>query len=438
MKLRDLLAEATSGISWRPARSALTALGTVLGTAALVAVLGFTATAHDEVNEKFNALLATSVTLQDAKPALAATNPAFPDGFERTLGRLRGVTAAGAFWQVQIGDAHITTGNAAYEQQIIAPNTATVDAATPDAFSVLQSSFSAGGPITAFEEAHHEQVAVLGSSVATSLGLPSLSEQPAVFIGGQPFLVVGILRNDQRRPDALLSVMIPQSTAVRTWGYTPDGAQAIVATLPGAAGTVASEIPAVLHPNDPERVLATAPPNATLIRNAVNADLNDLFLILAGISLLIGMVGIGNTTLVSVLERTDEIGLRRSLGAQRRHIAGQFLIESGLLGILGGVIGCAIGVIAIVVVSTLRHWIPALDITVIALAPLAGMATGLIAGLYPALKVLGWSQSRPCDDERDRRARGSFVSAPLPQVPHRLRWEPAQTLRTAPWILPPG
>lgn len=142
----------------------------------------------------------------------------------------------------------------------------------------------------------------------------------------------------------LLSVIIPSSTALAAYG-PPVGQRAsmLVETRLGAAQLVARQAPLALRPQEPQRFKAVAPPDPTTLRGGVAGDLNVLFLLLAAISLVIGAVGIANTTLVAVLERTAEIGLRRSLGARPVHIAGQFLTESAALGTLGGLVGTSLG-----------------------------------------------------------------------------------------------
>jgi putative ABC transport system permease protein len=112
-----------------------------------------------------------------------------------------------------------------------------------------------------------------------------------------------------------------------------------------------------------------------------------LFLLLAAISLVIGAVGIANTTLVAILERTGEIGLRRSLGARPRHIAAQFLTESATLGTLGGLLGTSIGVSTVVLVAVIENWTAVLNPLYVMPAPLMGSVVGLLAGLYPALRA---------------------------------------------------
>ena len=123
------------------------------------------------------------------------------------------------------------------------------------------------------------------------------------------------------------------------------------------------------------------------MRDRVQSDLNVLFLMLSGVSLLVGAIGIANVTLVSVIERTGEIGLRRALGATRRHIALQFLLESAAMGMLGGVLGASFGTLMVVAVSAYQTWTPVLDSVVPLVAPLIGGVTGLSSGAYPAFRA---------------------------------------------------
>jgi len=142
-----------------------------------------------------------------------------------------------------------------------------------------------------------------------------------------------------------------------------------------------------LYPNAPEQLDANVPPSPTRARSSVEGDVNSLFLILGAISLIVGAIGIANVTLVSVLERTGEIGLRRALGATRRHIAAQFLTESAALGTVAGVLGTSLGILTVVAVSASREWTPVLNPLLPLAAPLLGSLIGLVAGTYPAWKA---------------------------------------------------
>jgi putative ABC transport system permease protein len=189
------------------------------------------------------------------------------------------------------------------------------------------------------------------------------------------------------------AMLIPENTALADYGNPEPGignqdeAQMIVATKIGAAKTVASQIAAAELPTDPSRLVVTAPPNPQNLQSEVNGDLRGLFLILAAISLLIGAVGIANTTLVAVLERTEEIGLRRALGARPRHVATQFLAESAALGTLGGLVGTCVGVGVVVIFAAAKDWTAVLNPAYTLPAPLIGSVVGLLAGTYPALRA---------------------------------------------------
>jgi putative ABC transport system permease protein len=182
--------------------------------------------------------------------------------------------------------------------------------------------------------------------------------------------------------------MIPTTTALQAYGPPVEPrASMVIATRVGAAQVIAGQAARALRPDQPELFAVVAAADPTTLKAHVTADLNGLFLLLAGISLIIGAVGIANTTLVAVLERTGEVGLRRALGARPRHIALQFLAESTALGTLGGLIGAAAGVAVTVATAVARQWTPVLEPWTVLTAPLLGLLVGTAAGLYPALRA---------------------------------------------------
>ncbi|MCX4754310.1 ABC transporter permease [Kitasatospora purpeofusca] len=391
MSLRDLGAEAAAGVMQRPARSALTAVGTVLGVGALIAVTGLTSTAASQIDARFNQLTATEVTVDDIGPSLPGQpGPAFPADADARVERLHGVTAAGVSWHVRLQPGQVIASGPPGAAYAVTDRQAQLTAVSAGALRAVGPTLQQGRVYDKFHEEHRQRVAVLGSATASRLGITNLQGQPAVFIGSTSFVVIGILADVQRRPDLLTSVIIPRASAQDLWGApVDDPAKMLITTQLGAAAQIASEVPLALRPDHPDYLRAIPPPDPRNLRSGVENDLGQLFLLLAAICLVIGAVGIANTTLVAVLERSGEIGLRRALGARARHITAQFLAESMALGLLGGVVGASLGTVTIVAVATVKQWTPVLHPATIATAPLLGLVTGLLAGAYPA-----WRASR--------------------------------------------
>ena len=231
-----------------------------------------------------------------------------------------------------------------------------------------------------------DRVVVLGPNAAQRLNISRVDQQPAIYLDDRLYLVIGILADVRRQPSLLGAVVIPEGTARTEFGLVAPGSVQIE-TRVGAVEVIAAQAPVALSPSAPGLLKVTAPPDPRKLRGAIKNDLNVLFVLLGGVSLLVGAIGIANVTLVSVLERVGEIGLRRALGAGRRHIAAQFLIESTAMGLLGGIIGVSVGMLVVVAVSASRTWTPVLDPWVPLAAPLLGALIGLVSGTYPALRA---------------------------------------------------
>jgi len=205
----------------------------------------------------------------------------------------------------------------------------------------------------------------------------------------QMFAVIGIIDDTKRLPELLAGVVIPTRTAQALWHDPPPEAKVnlVVDVAPGAAQVVGPQLLTAMSATHPERFSVSLPPSPEGLRAAVNSQLSGLFLGLGVVCLIVGMIGIANTTIVAVIERTGEIGLRRAMGAQPRHIAAQFLLEAAVLGGLGGLVGTSLGVVAVVGICAALTWTAVVPPLLVAAGPLVGLVAGTLAGIYPSLRA---------------------------------------------------
>jgi len=383
--IRDLFEEAIAGMFARPGRMMLTVLGIVVGVTALVATLGLTRTANNRIIGQFDKLAATEIIVT-ARPGPTGVDPkAIPWDAPTRLRRLNGVAAAGTLSDVDIGDALVSSSPVKDPRSQTAFKLS-VKAASPGLFATVRADLETGRFPDLGHSNRRDRVAVLGPTAARRLGILGLQQLPAIAIGDKLYLVIGILRDVARQPELIGSVIIPEGTARRDFVLEGPGS-VIVETRIGAASLIAQQTPLALRPDNLSVLRLEVPPEPKRVRDEVQSDLNVMFLLLGGLSLAVGAIGIANITLVSVMERTGEIGLRRAIGATRGHIAAQFLVESGSMGVIGGIVGASLGVLVVVAVSASQVWTPVLDPAAPFLAPLMGGAIGLVSGTYPALRA---------------------------------------------------
>jgi len=385
LSLRDLGAEAVASLVARPVRTALTIVGTVLGVGALVATLGIASTAGGQIVGQLDVLNATKVTVQGRPDPSGGLLTTIPWDAEARLLRLNGVEGAGTLTRIDVAGA---LARSVPIRDPLRQSEFAIDlyAASTGLFDAVEATLQTGRFFDIGHDRRGDPVALLGPGAARRLNINRVDIQPVIFVGDTPLTVIGILDGVGRNHVLLDAIVIPDGTARRLYGLAAPNI-VIIRTALGAAQLVGAQAPVALAPDNPHGLIVAVPPEATAVRAAVQSDVDALFLVLGTVALLIGAVGIANVTLVSVLERVGEIGLRRAVGATRWHVAMQFLAESAVMGLAGGILGSSIGTLVVVGVAATRRWTPVMDFTVPLAGPALGAVVGLIAGAYPSWRA---------------------------------------------------
>lgn len=388
---QDLVAEATADIGSRPARLVMTILGTVLGIASLVATLGFAQTAAAQIARQFDGVAATQVVVTPAKAQSGKGNTTVATGrlpwdSPERVKLLAGVDSAALIAPVELADGETITAVPVNDPS--APITASpkLFATTQDLPETVDGDLLTGRFFDDGHDARGDRVAVLGQRAAERMGINRVDSQPSIFIAGVSYSVIGIIEGMDRRSEFVDGVIIPQGSARADFGLTAPSELTIHIAL-GAGPQVAKQAVLALQPDDPDSLEARSPAASSDLSQNVQADVNVVFLILGVIALLAGGLGIANVTLLSVMERIGEIGLRRALGATRRQIGAQFMVESIVIGFIGGIIGSALGVVAVIAVAAVQGWSPVTDPLVAVAGTLLGALVGWASGWYPARRA---------------------------------------------------
>jgi putative ABC transport system permease protein len=380
---RDALRESAYGVVRRPTRTLLTALGTTLGVASIVATIGLSQSARGAVSSEFNAQLATQVTFAQAG---TTSTSILSQKSERSIERLNGVVHAGLFSPVDASQPISVSRS----PNILPGTEGTFDfpftVATPGALKTMHATVSIGRLYDNGFETRHEMVALIGSGVAQELGITQINDGPAIFVNSVPLTIIGIVNKVSQQNQVLDGIMVPPDEGLVV-GSSVGPPSIIVQTKLGAAQIIGDEGPYALSPDDPGAIVAQVPPNPSTLRLKIESSVSGLLLVLALVSLMIGLVAIANTTLLSVVQRTGEIGLRRSLGATPRNIAFLIVVEGAMVGVVGGLLGASLGVLVTAIFSVTKGWTAELSWQAALLAPALGAVVGMVAGIYPARRA---------------------------------------------------
>jgi putative ABC transport system permease protein len=381
LRPEDLGALASVGLRTRKLRAALSALGISIGVAAIVAVLGLAASSSAGLLAEIaqlgtNLLTATNGTSITGQPA------ELPVAAPGMVGALPGVTA------VQYTGA-LSNVNAYRSPYIpaIDTNALSVDASSTGLPAVAGTRLAQGRYLNAATE--NEPVAVLGYQAAQRLGIDRLWPGEKIWVGGMWFYVTGILNPATLTPEIDSSVLIGFPAAQKYLHFDGHPSELYVRTQDNqsATTTVDNLLGYQANPEDPSGVSVSQPSAALTAQADAAGAFDTLFLGLGAVALLVGAVGVANIMIISVLERRQEIGLRRALGATRGQIRIQFLSEAILLSLIGGAAGVVMGVISTAVYAQTKGWTIVIPAQAWASGLAAALAIGAIAGLLPAIRA---------------------------------------------------
>jgi len=383
----DLAGLASIGLRTRKLRAGLSALGIAIGVATIVAVLGLASSSQAALLAEIQALGTNLLTVTNGQDFSGATAE-LPTAAPGMIARLPGVTA--------VQDTGTVSNVSAYKSPYIPPvetNALSVDAATLGLPAVAGSSLAQGRFLNAVTA--REPVAVLGAVTAQLLGIDRIRPGMRIWVsgtsgtGGMWFYVAGILNPDAYADEVDSAVLVGFPAAEKYLNFDGHPSEIYVRTVDTPAATTAVDnlLGAQANPENPSQVNVSQPSAALVAAADAKGALDTLYLGLGAVALLVGAIGVANIMVISVLERRQEIGLRRALGATRGQIRAQFLAEAILLSLAGGAAGVIAGAAATAAYAS-GHGEPAvIPPQAWAGGLAAAVIIGALAGLLPAIRA---------------------------------------------------
>ena len=382
-RFRELVRVAAAGLMARKVRTLLIMLGPILGVAAIVAAIGINESSKGYLKAKLQEL-GTDLIVANAQDSIGGfgQNPRIPAEAVVRVSRLPDVTSVTGTLQI----ANIVTlpFEAAYDYYRAFP--VPVIATGLNLPETMEVPLVSGRFLNDFDVASEARVAVIGRDLADEYGyLPG--EARTISLNGIDYGVVGVLDWVLLEPSMDSAVFITFPTAERDWDTDGQDPTRLYIRAPTNTQWVAEEVPTVVSLGGPDGARTSIPTDLLDAQSQVDESLNNLTKMMGGLALIVGGVGIANVMSISVIQRSSEIGIRRALGHSRSTIAVQFLFEALTVGVLGGILGAAVGAGVVWLTSEARGYVMVLSVPGLAVWALVSVGVAVVAGLYPSTKA---------------------------------------------------
>lgn len=383
MKFSQALKIALKNILANKLRSILTMLGIIIGISAVIALVSLGQGASQSVSDDISGLGTTKVSIN------------LSGNSEEELVTYDDVMAFGELDEVE-AVAPTVSGSGTLKNGTISMDSATIQGVTPSFEKVEEAVVRSGRFVLPIDQDNRNKVVVLGTNVATNIFGFTDPINKEIKIDGATFKVIGVLaeKGDELQGSVDDKVLIPFSTAQRFLGQTVVTSATVVMTSEDTVDRGMAIIERNLNIAFGGDDASYSVRNQADIAEALTSVTDTMTMLLAGIagiSLIVGGIGIMNIMLVSVTERTREIGIRKAIGAKKKDILGQFLIEAIVLSGIGGILGVLIGISSAQILSAALDYAVAISWWSVGIAVSFSVVIGIVFGIFPANKAASLS-----------------------------------------------
>jgi len=379
--LRDLLGVAFSGLTAKFTRTLLIMLGPIIGVSAIVAAVGLTESAKGDLQQTLSQL-GTNLIKAEAAGSFGTQDPSFPEDVVVRVESLSTVESATAVINLTgivtspyaAADSYYT----AFPIPVIAADSAFLD--------VMDVGMVSGRWINSFDNSTAGRAAVIGAGLADEFAYIPGTER-TISVGGYKYGVVGVMDRVVLEPNLDNAVVISPQAADRDFDSGLEATTLYVRSDPSQTLVTEDALPIAINLGGNDEVNTSVPTDALESAAAADTTLQAIVALMGGLALIVGGVGIANVMSISVIQRSSEIGIRRALGHGRGLIAGQFMLESVVVGLLGGIAGAGVGSLVVAFVSRSRGWVVVLRPGLLLMGVAAAIGVSVVAGLYPSTKA---------------------------------------------------